>query len=59
MAVTFATERLRCLKRPSGISGAATRASRARKIPKRTIAAPSRPSVSAEVQPLLFPFTIA
>ena len=55
----FETEMLRCLKSRSGTRGAETRDSITRKSPSNAAAAPSRPSVCAEVQPAWLPFTIA
>ncbi len=56
---TFATETLRSRKRRSGMSGDATRDSIHRKTASSTAAAPSRPSVCADVQPSWLPLTIA
>ena len=50
---------LRSLRTPSGMSGSRTRVSITKKPAISTAAAASRPSVSAESQPFLFPFTIA
>ena len=59
MPTMFETTRLWSLKRRSGISGECTLDSRRTKIANRPIAAPSTPSVWAEVQPFSFPLTIA
>ena len=55
----FAIRRLRCRKKRSGTRGESTRDSITRKMAMSAAAAPSSPSVCAEVQPFLFPLTIA
>ena len=57
--MTFAIERFRCRKSPSGMSGALVRDSIAMKLAKIVAARPSRPSVCGDVQPASLPFTIA
>ncbi|MNT07314.1 hypothetical protein D3C72_1420140 [compost metagenome] len=54
---TLATDTLRSLNRPSGISGCCTRASMAMKTASSTTAAPSRPIVCVEPQPASLPLT--
>src|SRR5262245_45042593 len=56
---TFAVDTLRSRNRPSGTSGASTRASMITKMARSTAAAVSRPSVRPEVHPHALPFTIA
>ena len=55
----FEVATLRSLKRPSGISGASTRDSSTRNDGEAGAAAPSSPSVCADVQPCSLPLTIA
>ena len=55
----FATATFRSRKRPSGISGASTRASIAMNTAKSTAPAARNPSVWAESQPSWLPLTIA
>ena len=56
---TLAVATLRRRNSPSGMSGAATRASMARNSAISTAAAASSPSVVAHVHPASLPFTIA
>ena len=56
---TFAVATLRSRNRPSGMSGARTRASMPRKSARSAAATASRPIVWTDVQPASLPFTIA
>jgi hypothetical protein len=56
---TFAVDTFRFRKIPSGISGEDIRDSSTRNRIISEAATPSRPSVSSDVQPCSFPFTIA
>ena len=53
MLMTFAVETFRSLNRLSGMSGARTRDSMTRNSAKSATAAPSRPSVCVDAQPVL------